>query len=371
MCTRLFNNRHLEYLTTARNMDWATPLPTSLFVFQSGLEKSPFEDVEAGDYTPWTWTSEYSSVIAMVGENDNFAASDGMNSQGLVANVLYANGTDYEIVNNKNTKQLSVLRWVQYVLDTCACVKDVVQAFEHNQIELIGATVPGSDKPAAIHLSVSDKIGESAIFEVYKDDADSPATFHIHYSGNLEDQSDVIQNTPCNVMTNEPSFDIQLKLNDYWLWQWSDRNDFPSRTIPGGPFPSDRFERATFYYNQLIDSESTDHIIYTMDITESLSQSKSIVANASVPIGMGGFPGHPNIAPTIWTTLANHMDLVYYFGNARTPNLINVKMNEPMPKFDTLQLDLVIEKEKKFININYDGCVNSNLNESTDPFRVK
>ena len=54
----------------------------------------------------------------MVGETDNFAASDGMKSEGPVANVLYANGTDYEIVNNKNTKQLSVLRWVQYLLDT-------------------------------------------------------------------------------------------------------------------------------------------------------------------------------------------------------------------------------------------------------------
>jgi penicillin V acylase-like amidase (Ntn superfamily) len=352
-------------------MDWATPLSTSLFVFQSGLEKSPFQDKKAGNYTPWSWISKYASVVAMVGETDNFGASDGMNSEGLVANVLYANGTDYKIENNKNTKQLSVLRWVQYVLDTCACVKDVVQAFENNQIELIGAEVPGSTKQAALHLSVSDKLGESAIFEVYKDDADTPATFHIYYSGTLTGNPEVIDKTPCNVMTNEPSFEIQLKLNDYWLWQWSKKNAFPSRTIPGGPFPSDRFERATFYYNQLVDSVDTEDIIYTMDITESLSESKSILANASVPISMGGFPGHPNIAPTIWTTLANHMDLVYYFGNARTPNLINVKMNEPMKKFDTLQLDLVVQVDKKFVNKNFDGCVNSDLNESTDPFSLK
>ncbi|MFT6246046.1 MAG: choloylglycine hydrolase [Salibacteraceae bacterium] len=352
-------------------MDWATPLSTSLFVFQSGLEKSPFQDEEVGNYTPWSWIAKYASVVAMVGETDNFAASDGMNSEGLVANVLYANGTDYEIVNNKDTKQLSVLRWVQFVLDTCASVAEVVLAFDNNKIELIAAKVPGSTKPAALHLSVSDNTGESAIFEVYKDTPKSTATFHIYYSGNLEDQSDVVQNTSCNVMTNEPSFEIQLKLNDYWLWQWSKKNAFPSRTIPGGPFPSDRFERATFYYNQLVDSVDTEDIIYTMDITESLSESKSILANASVPISMGGFPGHPNIAPTIWTTLANHMDLVYYFGNARTPNLINVKMNEPMKKFDTLQMDLVVQVDKKFVDKNFDGCVNSDLNESTDPFRVK
>ncbi|MFT6982489.1 MAG: hypothetical protein ACJAUD_001256 [Crocinitomicaceae bacterium] len=65
------------------------------------------------------------------------------------------------------------------------------------------------------------------------------------------------------------------------------------------------------------------------------------------------------------------MDLVYYFGNARTPNLINVKMNEPMKKFDTLQLDLVVQVDKKFVNKNFDGCVNSDLNESTDPFSLK
>jgi choloylglycine hydrolase len=355
-------------------MDWNHSLPTSLFVFQSGLEKSALEEIHPllgpskKNPNNWTWKSDFESVVAMVGVTGNFAASDGLNSKGLMANVLYAKDSNYAIENNSNTKQLSVLRWVQYVLDKFATTKDVVRHFENNQIEIMPANVPGSKpkKAAALHLSVSDKSGESAIFEVYKDSEDAKPTYHIYYSGKLEGKTDVICNVACNVMTNEPSFDIQLKLNDYWLWQWSEKNDFPSRTIPGGPFPSDRFERATFYYNGVSSAS---------DMVESLSQSKSIVANASVPIGTLGFKDHPNIAPTIWSTLANHNDCIYYFGNARTPNLINIDMKKLDYKYDTSELPVVtLLENNEFINESYEGCVNDNFQEkeakSDDPFRV-
>ncbi|WP_298417278.1 linear amide C-N hydrolase [uncultured Kordia sp.] len=346
MCTRVFNNRNKAFLTTARNMDWKTQLPTSLFSFKSGLVKSALDKKQAKKKKfkdkNWEWTSQYSSVVTMVGnEEHGYAASDGINSQGLVANVLYAKGTDYELTGKKEYKPLNILRWVQYVLDNFKTSKEVHDAFEKSEIELVETKVPGSESPAALHLSVSDKKGYTTIVEVYG------GKYHIHYGKEY------------SVMTNEPNYTIQLEINKYWLWQWNDNNDFPSRTIPGGPFASDRFERATYYYNHLEKPKSA---------LDSLSQAKSVVANASVPIGMLGFEGHPNIAPTLWSTLSDHKELKYYFCNARTPNVVWVDMNAKMPEAKVAMLDLVTEHDGAFTNLNFVGCVNSNLEPTKDPY---
>ncbi|WP_298508962.1 linear amide C-N hydrolase [uncultured Kordia sp.] len=280
----------------------------------------------------------------MVGNDElGYAASDGINSKGLVANVLYDKNADYKLEGDKTYKPLNVLRWVQYVLDNFETAEDVKDAFENSEIELVEIDVPGSDSPAALHLSVSDIKGYNTIVEVYE------GQYHVHYSKEY------------NVMTNEPNFEIQLHLNQYWLWQWNENNEFPSHTIPGGPFPSDRFERATYYYQHL-ESPKNEH--------ESLAQAKSVVANASVPIGMQGFKGHPNIAPTIWTTLSDHHQLKYYFCNARTPNIVWIEMKGKLPDTNATKLDLVVEKDGEFINVNYVGCINENLEPTEDPYGV-
>jgi len=343
MCTRVFNNKNEKCLTTSRNMDWRTQLPTSIFSFQSGLTKFALDDEQAKTLSNWHWVSKYPSVVTMVGNKEyGFASSDGINSKGLVANVLYAKGTKYKLSEQKEYNNLSVLRWVQYVLDNFETAKKVKEAFEKNEIQLVDTKVPGSTSDASLHLSVSDEKGHSLIIEVYN------GKYHIHYDKKY------------NVMTNEPNFNIQLKLNDYWLWQWSDKNEFPSHTIPGGPFPSDRFERASYYYRQLEEPKNAE---------ESLAQSKSVVANASVPIGMTGFSDdHPNIAPTLWSTLSDHNNLKYYFCNARTPNVIWVDMKKDMSNNDVTKLDLVIQNGSSFINENYNGCINNDLKPTEDPY---
>ncbi len=348
MCTRVFNNHSSKYLTTARNMDWSVQLPTSLFTFKEGLEKSGMP--EPNDST-LTWTSRYDSVVTMVGNKDNgYASSDGINSAGLVANVLYDSDASYQREDGSSCKQLSVLRWVQFVLDTCCSVVEVKEKFENNGIQLMPAQVPSSSKKAALHLSVSDVLGKSAIIEVIK------GKYIIN--DNIDDKDD----RRCRVMTNEPGYKTQILLNQYWRWQWSKENSFPSHTIPGGPFPTDRFERASFYLNQLKKPKSME---------ESLAQSKSIVANASVPVGLDLEVGdHPNIAPTLWTTLANHNDQIYYFCNARTPNIIWFDLNDINEQPETSMLELVTEDNGCFTNHSFIGSVNSDLNSTEDPYKL-
>ncbi|WP_052260844.1 linear amide C-N hydrolase [Photobacterium gaetbulicola] len=348
MCTRIFNNKNKDYLTTARNMDWATQLPTSLFTFKSGQEKSG--QLNCDDNT-LTWISHYDSVVTMVvGEGndpEHFGASDGMNSVGLVANVLYDSNAQYERheVPGQPYKKLDVLRWVQYVLDTCSSVKQVLEKFnENSNIELVGSKVPSSNKQASLHLSVSDIIGNSAIIEVINGE------YQINVSQSFQ------------VMTNEPNFRSQLVMNQYWRWQWSKDNPFPSNTIPGGPFPTDRFQRASFNMHHLARPES---------IADSLAQSKSVIMNASVPIGFDfGNENHPNIAPTLWSTLSSHNELKYYFCNARTPGACWVDLANLNPESQNAKVNLVTVDNNKFINHPYDGLLNHQLIAAEDPFAL-
>ncbi|PCK32854.1 linear amide C-N hydrolase [Pseudoalteromonas piscicida] len=353
MCTRVFNNWDSAYLATARNMDWMFILPTSLFVFEKGLKKSGLEPVSelgaiASEKTrnPLTWTSSYDSVVAMVGDDSSgWAASDGMNAMGLVANVLYDSGATYGKSVCKNKKQLSVLRWLQYVLDKFVLVKEVVDVFSKQEIQILGAEVPNSEgKTAALHLMVSDISGDSAIIEV------NNGTFRIYHSADYR------------VVTNEPSYEEQLKINDYWLWQWSDKNSHPSHTIPGGPYSTDRFERAAFYLNHL-DLPNDEH--------DALAQARSVAASASVPLGYNFISSaSPNISNTLWTTVAAHRSQTYYFCNARTPHvawveLANFKFESPVSAFT-----LISENPSgEYINSTRNGKLNKHFEPTEDPFK--
>lgn len=351
MCTRIFNNfnKKNQFLTTARNMDWATGLPTSLFAFRNDkknpMKKSGMSDQ---DEDSLVWTAKYDSIVTMVGNDDQYGASDGINSQGLVANLLYDSNASYHRKDGSSCKNLDVLRWLQFVLDTCCSVKEVVEKFDENatpKIQLIGGIVPGSTKPASLHLSVSDAFGDSAIIEVDK--------------GKY-----IIYNNPeFRVMTNEPSYAKQIELNQFWRWQWNNENNFPSNTLPGGTFPSDRFARASYYLN---------HLYTTVSIDDSLAQSKSVVMNASVPVNFkSGDLKHPNIAQTLWSTIASHTDLRYYFCNSRTLGNIWVDLNKmdlfPSP---VSQLLLVEELNSTFVNNSLFGFKNNDFETTNDPFKA-
>ncbi|NHN27871.1 linear amide C-N hydrolase [Flavobacterium jejuense] len=352
MCTRIFNNFNKEnqFLTTARNMDWATELPTSLFAFRNESNNPMVKTgTSSQDENSLIWTAKYDSIVTMVGDDNQYGASDGINSEGLVANLLYDSNASYSRKDGSSCKNLDVLRWLQFVLDTCSSVKEVVEKFSKEatpQIQIIGGIVPGSTKPASLHLSISDKFGDSAIIEVDKGEY-------------------VIYNNPeFRVMTNEPSYAKQIELNQFWRWQWNNINHFPSNTLPGGPFPSDRFARASYYLN---------HLNATVSVDDSLAQSKSVVMNASVPVNFkSGDSKYPNIAQTLWTTISCHNDLKYYFCNSRTPGIIWIDLNKkdlfPAP---VSRLILVEEEDSSFINKSLYGFKNNDFEGTNDPFKVK
>lgn len=343
MCTRVFNNATNDFLTTARNMDWKTPLATSLFCFNKGLNKTGSSKISNKTLI---WESQYSSVVAMLGEGDALVASEGINSEGLVANALFDTNASYQSNYASFDKQLDVSRWVQYVLDTCKYVSDVVDKFADDstvKIQLLNNAMPDTKTDALLHLAVSDIYGDSAVIEVKN------GVFNVYHSDNFK------------VMTNLPDYETQILLNMTARWQWSDDNPYPMQAIPGGPFPADRFQRAAFYLDNLEDAGS---------IQESIAQTRSIAANVSVPLGFK-LAKHRDlqVLETQWSSVSDHNNQTYYFYNSRTQNVCYCALNDIDFVDDVFKLELIEESNGLFTHNPVAGLANHRLKITNDPFQ--
>lgn len=274
-------------------MDWAQDMGTNLWLFPRGIERQG----EAGPKSI-RWTSRYGSVAASIYE---LATVDGINEKGLVANVLYLVESDYGSPGDKPV--LSIALWAQYVLDQFATVKEAVEALRAEPFRLVAPTLPNG-APAQGHLAISDATGDSAIFE--------------YIGGKL-----VIHHGPeYTVMTNSPEFSQQLALNTYW--QSIGGTDF----LPGTSRAADRFARASFFVGA-IPKEVTDAYIAAVPgksfQNQALASLLGIMRSVSVPLGITT-PSAPNIASTIWRTVADSKNLVYSFDSATSPSVFWVEL---------------------------------------------
>ena len=176
-------------MITARSMDWKSDIGTNLWIFPRGMKRSG----EAGPNS-LQWTSRYGSIIA---SGYDISTTDGMNEVGLVANVLWLVESSYPKYDGKRPG-LSIAAWAQYVLDNFATVQETVNALAKEPFTIVTDDVPGENRLATVHLSLSDSSGDSAIIEYIN------GKQVIHHSRDYQ------------VMTNSPIFDEQLALNEYW-----------------------------------------------------------------------------------------------------------------------------------------------------------
>ncbi|WP_315816182.1 linear amide C-N hydrolase [Paraflavitalea speifideaquila] len=181
---------------------------------------------------------------------------------------------------------MSVSAWTQYVLDNFATVNEVVQELSKETYTVVTDKVPGQDRMANLHLSVSDASGDNAIFEYIK----GRLIIHHHQS--------------YLVMTNSPAYEKQLALNEYW------HEIGGTVMLPGTNRAADRFVRAAFYTEAIPKTDNT-HV--------AIASVFSVIRNCSVPYGITT-PGQPNISSTRWRSVADHKNLVYYFETVLTPN---------------------------------------------------
>ena len=310
-----------DRVITARSMDWEENIPTSLWIFPKGINRDGGIDKDS-----IKWVSKYGSIIT---SNFDALTSDGMNSQGLVANLLWLGESDY---GTSNKPTLSIGAFAQYVLDNYSNVQKAVEGLEKINFQIVAPILPGDDSQAALHLTISDPTGDSAILEFIKGD------LVINHSKNYK------------VATNSPVYDQQLSINTYW------EDVGGSAMLPGTHRPADRFARASFYTNNIIKNN------IFKDERMAVSRAFSIIRESSVPFGIN-IPNETALPSTIWRTISDQKALKYYFDSVVSPSVFWVDINK---------LDLSENGKVKKLDLayypNYSGEV-SNKFKNDKPFK--
>lgn len=286
-CTRVVYQGPNGIIITARSMDWKYDIPANLWIFPRGMERNG----EVG-ISSVKWKSKYGSVIT---SSWDIASTDGMNEMGLVGNLQWLVESEYpKFEKDGDTPGIAVSVWLQYVLDNFATVEEAVSELRKEKFVVVSANIPGTERFTTVHLSISDKTGDNAIFEYVK------GKLVIHH-----DRSYV-------VMTNSPIFEEQLAINSYW-------KSIPGTImLPGTNRAADRFVRASFYI---------DAIPKTDNVRVALASVFGVIRNCSVPLGISS-PTEPNISSTRWRTVADQKNLVYYFDNVLNPNVVWVDFSK-------------------------------------------
>lgn len=284
-CTRVVYKGEDNLILTARSMDWKEDIKSNIWVFPRGMDR----DGAVGPNS-LKWKSKYGSVITSAYD---ISSTDGINEKGLVANLLWLAESEYPTWNQK-TPGLTIAAWVQYVLDSFASVDEAVKALEKQTFEIVSDKMPDGSRMATLHLSISDALGDNAIFEYIG------GKLVIHHDKSYQ------------VMTNSPIFDKQLALNEYW------KEIGGTVMLPGTNRAADRFVRASFY---------TNAIPKTSDTRIGVASVFSVIRNCSVPFGIST-PDQPNISSTRWRTVSDHKNLVYFYESVLTPNTFWLELKD-------------------------------------------
>ncbi|MCJ8144646.1 linear amide C-N hydrolase [Ancylobacter sp. A5.8] len=288
MCTRTLYVGDDNTVITGRNMDWKEDMLSNLWLLPAGVAR----DGAAGPNSV-RWTSRYGSVVVTGYEA---GVTDGMNEKGLVANILYLAESDYGRPGTDGPF-LSIAQWALYVLDNFATVSEAVDALSAKPFTILAPTLPNGSE-ASLHLSLSDAGGDSAIFEFI----DGELTIH--------------HGRDYRVMTNSPPYDQQLALNAYW------KNIGGLTFLPGTNNAADRFARASFLLDAIPKALDKAYIAGVPGHSyahQAVACVLSLQRAVSVPLGITT-PEHPNISSTIWRTVSDQTNRVYYFDSATRPN---------------------------------------------------
>lgn len=295
-CTRALYVGADGTVITGRSMDWKEDLLTNLWVFPRGIAR----DGAAGPGSP-RWVARYGSLIAT---GYDLGSADGMNEKGLVASVLYLDESDYGAPDPARP-HMSISLWGQYALDNFATVAEAVAALQSEPFQIIAPKLPNG-VGAQLHLALSDASGDSAVFEYVA------GRLVIHHGREYV------------VMTNSPTYDQQLAL--YRYWQQIGGLVF----LPGTNRAADRYARASFLIDAIPKAASPAYIQAVPGQSyayQAVASVLSVIRAVSVPLGITT-PGEPNISSTIWRSVSDQTDRVYYFDSATRPNTFWVSLDK-------------------------------------------
>ena len=135
-----------------RNYDWITDagmVCTNL----KGLSKTSLK-TENGETI--SWVSQYGSIT--FNQYGKEFPTGGMNEKGLVVELMWLDETKYP--SNDNRPVVGVLQWIQYQLDNCATIDELISTDKKLRISATGTT--------PLHYLVADANGNVATIEFLK-----------------------------------------------------------------------------------------------------------------------------------------------------------------------------------------------------------
>lgn len=348
MCTRVFDRRNKDFPVTSRNMDWFGPIPTYLYFFPRDQQKVGLAEAvrlkhDLNEQTVFNWISAYSSIGTVVGsEDEGYCTVDGLNYAGLAVNALFDTDTDFTFHGDVSTKAMSVLRWPQFILDCFDSVDAAVRYFTDNSFQFICEKMTdGSKLDATAHLCLSDKKGDSAIFELREGRCVIYTNVKDDTSCGQQLNEQLIESNRYCIATNQPSYDIQLQLESYWQYLWGKSevvNKHPIYTAPGGNSTTQRFERASYYltFSDPVASQA-----------EARVQARGLVGTCAVPKGFNPF-NDDVIAFTIWANIAEHQTGNYYLASSFSMNTVWLNGAQAQTRFEqTTARVLVVSDEEE------------------------
>ena len=208
-----------------------------------------------------TWTSRWGSVAVTAW---GAGTSDALNEAGLGAHLLYLEATGYGPDDGRPT--LSNLRWVLWLVDTCASVDEAVGRL--GEVRIVSEAVRGRE--LGVHLALEDAGGGSAVVE-------------------LVEGAVVVHTGPDTaVLANDPTFDAQLANRARYRCYGG------SLPPPGDILSTDRFVRASYFLGHLPEPTSYD---------EAVAGPILLARNVAVPPGapyddFSVYPAHGGSAPS-------------------------------------------------------------------------
>lgn len=214
------NGRHVF----GRNYDWVSG-NGMLMVNARGVTKSSFTP----DGNSIAWVSAYGSTT--FNQFGKEFPHGGMNEKGLVVELMWLNETSYPAADKRAA--LNELQWIQYQLDNCATIEEVIATDKKIRINRAGA--------APLHYLVADAHGKAATIEFIN------GKMVVHQGSNLD--YPVLTNT----VYHEAVKQVKAKKSGY------------DNSV-------ERFATACTMIRQFQNTGNTDHVDYAFTILDRVAQ---------------------------------------------------------------------------------------------------
>lgn len=225
----IYKNGQLAF---GRNYDWITG-NGMLCSNQRNLSKTSFK---SKDGTQISWISKFGSLT--FNQYGKEFPTGGMNEKGLVIELMWLDGTQYPVPDIRPA--IGVLQWIQYHLDLCSNIEDVIAQDKNVRIASKGNT--------PLHYLIADANGDAAVIEFL----DGKMT--VHKKNDL----------PFPVLTND-RYDVSLNYATKTLKDPANNHAFTSNSI-------DRFTKACQMISQWSLPPSKTIVDYSFQILDEVAQ---------------------------------------------------------------------------------------------------